>query len=80
MADDRGKGISLDIRPPLPTRGIRVTSSDIFGLEAFEFLLVAKLVGLVLRTAELARVRDLLRIARTKLQAWPLTMAAIQMQ
>lgn len=58
VADDRGIGISLDIRPPLPTRGIRMASSDIFGLETFEFLLVAKLVGLVSRTAELARVRD----------------------
>lgn len=58
MADDRGKGISLDIRPPLPAGGIRMASSDIFGLETLEFLLVAKLVGLVSRTAELARVRD----------------------
>lgn len=57
-----------------------MASSDIFGLETLEFLLVAKLVGLVSRTAELARVRDYLRIARTRLQARPLTMAAIQMQ
>lgn len=58
MADDGGKGIPLDIRPPLPARGIRMASPDIFGLETFEFLLVAKLVGLESRTAELARVRD----------------------
>lgn len=45
MADDGGKGIPLDIRPPLPARGIRMASPDIFGLETFEFLLVAKLVG-----------------------------------
>lgn len=29
-----------------------MASSDIFGLEAFELLLVAKLVGLVLKRAE----------------------------
>jgi hypothetical protein len=33
-----------------------MAGSDIFGLEAFELLLVAKLVGLVLKRAELAAV------------------------
>jgi hypothetical protein len=33
-----------------------VASSDVFGLKAFELLLVAKLVGLELKKAELARV------------------------
>lgn len=31
-----------------------MAGSDVFGLEAFELLLVAKLVGLVLKRAELA--------------------------
>lgn len=52
MADNRGVRVSLDVCPPLPAGGVGMASSDIFGLEAFELLLVAKLVGLVLKRAE----------------------------
>jgi hypothetical protein len=56
VADNRGVRVSLDICPPLPAGGVGVASSDVFGLEAFELLLVAKLVGLELKRVELARV------------------------
>lgn len=56
VADNRGVRVSLDVCPPLPAGGVWMAGSDIFGLEAFELLLVAKLVGLVLKRAELAGV------------------------
>lgn len=56
MADNRGVRVSLDVCPPLPAGRVRMASSDVFGLEAFELLLVAKLVGLMLKRAELAGV------------------------
>lgn len=45
MADDGGVGVALDIGPPLPARRVGMAGSDVLGLESFEFLLVAKLVG-----------------------------------
>lgn len=58
MADDGGIRIPLDVCPPLPARCIGMACSNVFGLETFEFLLIAKLVGLVSRRVELAGVRE----------------------
>lgn len=55
MADDGGVRVPLDVCPPLPAGRIGMASSDILGLQTFEFLLVAKLVGLELGRAQLAR-------------------------
>lgn len=63
MADNRGVRVSLDVCPPLPAGGVGMASSDVLGLEAFELLLIAKLVGL-LKRAELARVSMRLRVLR----------------
>lgn len=46
MADEGGVGVAVDVGLPLPACGIRVASADVFRLEAFEFLLGAKFVGL----------------------------------
>ena len=46
VADEGGVGVALDIGPPLPARRVRMAGSDVLGLKPFEFLLVAKLVGL----------------------------------
>lgn len=64
MADNRGVGISLDVGPPLPAGRVGMASSDIFGLEAFELLLVAKFVGLLEKRAELAGVETRLSAPR----------------
>lgn len=58
MADDGGVGVALDIGPPLPARRVGMAGSDVLGLESFEFLLVAKLVGLEIgKTVRLADAR-----------------------
>lgn len=46
MTGDGRVCIALDVGAPLPARGVGMASTDVLGLEAFEFLLVAKLVGL----------------------------------
>ena len=46
MTDDAGVGVAINVRLPLPTRRVRVAGADVLGLEPFEFLLGAKLVGL----------------------------------
>lgn len=65
MADNGGVGVALDIGPPLPARGIRMAGSDVLGLETFEFLLVAKLVGLESGRQSLADAR--LDIAQSRM-------------
>lgn len=49
MPGDRRIRVALDVGSPLPARCIGVASADVLGLEALEFLLVAKLVGLCAR-------------------------------
>lgn len=46
VAGDRGVGVALDVGAPFPAGGVWVASTDVLGLEALEFLLVAELVGL----------------------------------
>lgn len=52
MAGNGGVGIALDVDSPLPAGSIGVTGTDVLGLEALEFLLVAEFVGLRKRLAE----------------------------
>jgi hypothetical protein len=46
MACDRGVGIALNVDSPFPAGSIGVTSTNVLGLEALEFLLVAEFIGL----------------------------------
>ena len=47
VADDGGIRVALDVGAPFPACGVWVAGSDVLGLKALEFLLVAKLVGLL---------------------------------
>jgi hypothetical protein len=46
VTDNGRVRVALDVCAPLPARGVRVAGANVLGLETFEFLLVAKLVGL----------------------------------
>jgi hypothetical protein len=46
VPDEGRKCVALDVGPPLPCVNVWVSCADVFRLEAFEFLLGAKLVGL----------------------------------
>ena len=46
MAGNRRVGIALRVRLPFPAGRVGVTCADVLCLQAFEFLLCAKLVGL----------------------------------
>lgn len=45
MTGDRGVGIALNVDSPFPAGSVGVSSTDVLGLEALEFLLVAEFVG-----------------------------------
>lgn len=46
MAGDGRVRVALDVGAPFPAGSVGVTGADVLGLEALEFLLVAKFVGL----------------------------------
>lgn len=61
MASDGGERVAVQVGAPLPARRVRMTGSDIFGLESFELLLGTELVSLFWPLANVTKSSPVVR-------------------